>query len=124
MDQTLVVNRNPPSALVSRNFILKTLLVSLLARITEQAWRQLEDGEEILSCCPSCWVRHICLSSCPTPKLLPTHHLYLSLFVCLSVGVFLVLPEGFLSLELLPSSSEVLLRSNENFTVVSKGSFI
>lgn len=43
---------------------------------------------------------------------------------CFSVGVFLVLPEGFLSLELLPSSSEVLLRSNENFTVVSKGSFI
>lgn len=31
MDQTLVVNRNPTSALVSRNFILKTLPVSLLA---------------------------------------------------------------------------------------------
>lgn len=79
-DDGPVVNRNPTSALVSRNFILTTLPVSLLARITEQAWRQSEDGEEVLSCCPFCWVRHICLSSCPTPKLLPTHH-YLSLSV-------------------------------------------
>ncbi|XP_056909690.1 platelet-derived growth factor receptor beta-like [Takifugu flavidus] len=37
------------------------------------------------------------------------------------LGVFLVLPEAFLSLELLPSSTEVLLRSNENFTVVCSG---
>lgn len=123
MEQTLVVNRTPTSALVSQNFTSKTLPVSLLARVTEQAWRQSEDGEQVLSCCPSYWVRHICLSSCPTPKLLPTHH-YLSLSYRPSVGVFLVLPEGFLSLELLPSSSEVLLSLNENFTVVSKGSSI
>uniref|UniRef100_H3CQ90 receptor protein-tyrosine kinase n=1 Tax=Tetraodon nigroviridis TaxID=99883 RepID=H3CQ90_TETNG len=36
-------------------------------------------------------------------------------------GVFLVLPEGVLSLELLPSSSEVLLNPSDNFTVVCSG---
>lgn len=46
-----------------------------------------------------------------------------SIPVCLSAGVLLVLPEGFLSLELLPSSSEVLLKSDDNFTVVSKRFF-
>lgn len=47
-----------------------------------------------------------------------------SITVCLSAGVLLVLPEGFLSLELLPSSSEVLLKSDDNFTVVSKRFFL
>lgn len=56
--------------------------------------------------------------------LLPSFCLPSTISGCLSVGVFLVLPEGVLSLELLPSSSEVLLRSSENFTVVSKRSFI
>ncbi|XP_070773133.1 platelet-derived growth factor receptor beta-like [Enoplosus armatus] len=37
------------------------------------------------------------------------------------LGVFLVPPEGGVSLELLPSSSEVLLNSNSNFTVVCSG---
>lgn len=55
---------------------------------------------------------------------LPCICLPLQLPVCLSAGVFLLLPEGLLSLELLPSSSEVLLKSNENFTVVSNGVFI
>lgn len=41
------------------------------------------------------------------------------LTACLSAGVFLVCP-GVLSLELLPSSSKVLLTSNANFTVVGK----
>lgn len=42
------------------------------------------------------------------------------LSVCLSAGVFLISPKGVLCLELQPSSSEVLLKSNESFTVVSK----
>ncbi|XP_020510949.3 platelet-derived growth factor receptor beta-like isoform X1 [Labrus bergylta] len=37
------------------------------------------------------------------------------------LGVFLVLPEGGVSLELQPSSSEVLLDTNSNFTVVCSG---
>ncbi|XP_044078455.1 platelet-derived growth factor receptor beta-like isoform X1 [Siniperca chuatsi] len=37
------------------------------------------------------------------------------------LGVFLVPPEGGVSLELLPSSSEVLINSNSNFTVVCSG---
>uniref|UniRef100_UPI0037E78E7A platelet-derived growth factor receptor beta-like isoform X2 n=1 Tax=Semicossyphus pulcher TaxID=241346 RepID=UPI0037E78E7A len=37
------------------------------------------------------------------------------------LGVFLVLPEGGVCLELQPSSSEVLLDSNSNFTVVCSG---
>lgn len=70
---------------------------------------------------------HLSVLSCHV--LVPSFCLPITITVfCLSycspVGVFLVLPEGLFSLELLPSSSEVLLRSNENFTVVSKGSFI
>uniref|UniRef100_A0A3Q3MSA6 Immunoglobulin-like beta-sandwich domain-containing protein n=1 Tax=Labrus bergylta TaxID=56723 RepID=A0A3Q3MSA6_9LABR len=47
----------------------------------------------------------------------------LSVLTCLSLsaGVFLVLPEGGVSLELQPSSSEVLLDTNSNFTVVCSG---
>lgn len=37
------------------------------------------------------------------------------------LGVFLVCPEGGVCLELLPSTSEVLLNSNSNFTVVCSG---
>ncbi|CAJ1063217.1 platelet-derived growth factor receptor beta-like isoform X2 [Xyrichtys novacula] len=37
------------------------------------------------------------------------------------LGVFLVLPEGGISLELQPSSSEVLLNAHANFTVVCSG---
>ncbi|XP_073336235.1 platelet-derived growth factor receptor beta-like [Pagrus major] len=37
------------------------------------------------------------------------------------LGVFLVCPEGAVCLELMPSSSEVLLNSNANFTVVCSG---
>ncbi|XP_042338170.1 platelet-derived growth factor receptor beta-like, partial [Plectropomus leopardus] len=36
-------------------------------------------------------------------------------------GVLLVCPDGVLSLELLPSSSEILLNSNDNYTVVCSG---
>ncbi|KAI3373360.1 hypothetical protein L3Q82_006664 [Scortum barcoo] len=41
--------------------------------------------------------------------------------ICLSAGAFLVFPQGGVSLELQPSSSEVLLNSNSNFTVVCSG---
>lgn len=37
------------------------------------------------------------------------------------LGVFLVCPEGGICLELLPSSSQVLLKSEDNFTVVCSG---
>ncbi|XP_047463666.1 platelet-derived growth factor receptor beta-like [Mugil cephalus] len=44
-----------------------------------------------------------------------------SLNLLLLFGVFLVHPEGDVSLELIPSNSEVLLSSNSNFTVVCSG---